>query len=116
MDTLEIIKKYMPNGQLKPPGSKAKSKQMINGFPVEWFKEWQTYQFDLKETYKMNYCVSFKNEEWCGRVGSLSWLSGFSNHERNEILVDIYTHLVEKFGDMKHNIQHACFVTILRRL
>lgn len=112
-DTLQIIKTHMPNGELKAAGSKSESKQSINGFPVEWFKEWQEHHFDLKESYKFNYTVSFTNEEWCGRVGSLSWLSGFAENKQNNILDEIFTYLVKEFGDTKHNIQHSCFVAIL---
>ncbi|WP_100372125.1 class I SAM-dependent methyltransferase [Bacillus sp. FJAT-45037] len=116
VDTLQIIKRYMPNGQLKSAGSKAISKQKINGFPVEWFKEWQDHQFDLKETYKFNYNVSFTNEEWCGRVGSLSWLSSFSAEERHQILDEIYTYIRKEFKEDEHNIQHGCFITVLKSL
>ncbi|XHU82194.1 methyltransferase domain-containing protein [Peribacillus muralis] len=115
-DTLQIIKSHMSHGELKPPGSKVESKQFVNGFPVEWFNEWQEHKFDLKETYKFKYTVSFTNEEWCGRVGSLSWLAGFTDGERNEILAEISTHLVKEFGDEQHNIQHGCSITILNHL
>ncbi|MFN7249903.1 MAG: class I SAM-dependent methyltransferase [Anaerobacillus sp.] len=115
-DTLDIIKEYMPNGELKSAGSKANSKQLINGFPVEWYKEWQEHQFDLQETYKFKYNVTFTNEEWCGRVGSLSWLSGFDENERNSILNEIYIHLEKEFSGMKHNILHGCYITVLNRL
>ncbi|MCL7749588.1 class I SAM-dependent methyltransferase [Halalkalibacter alkaliphilus] len=116
VDTLEIIKGHMPNGKLKSAGSKANSKQVINGFPVEWFKEWQEHQFDLQETYKFTYNVTFTNEEWCGRVGSLSWLSGFDENERNKILDKIYSHLNKEFKGIKHNILHGCYITVLSRL
>ncbi|MDP1421510.1 hypothetical protein Q8G35_24845 [Peribacillus simplex] len=90
--------------------------QFINGFPVEWFKEWQEHKFDLKETYKFNYTVSFTTENWCGRVGSLSWLSGFTENQRNEILDEIFTHLEKDNGAIQHNIQHGCFKTIWNHL
>ncbi|WP_216830330.1 class I SAM-dependent methyltransferase [Alkalihalobacterium elongatum] len=115
-NTLEIVKAHMPNRRLKPAGSKAESKQLINSFPIEWFNEWKQNGFDLKETYKFEYTVSFSNEEWCGRVGSLSWLSGFDKSTQNNILDEIYRHLEKEFGDVKHNIQHGCYVTILNHL
>lgn len=115
-DTLEIIKKHMPNGKLKAAGSKANTKQMINSFPVEWFKEWREHQFDLQETYKFNYNVTFSNEEWCGRVGSLSWLTEFNEVERNNILDELLSYLEKKYTKVEHNIEHGCYVTILKRL
>ncbi|KWW20485.1 methyltransferase type 11 [Peribacillus simplex] len=114
-DTLQIIKAHMPDGELRPAGAKAQSKQFINGFPVEWFKEWQEHGFDLKETYKFHYEVSFSNEDWCGRVGSLSWLSGFTEKRRNEILHEILTHLGKEYGEILHTIQHGCYITILNQ-
>lgn len=116
IDTLEIIKRHMPNGKLKSAGSKSDAKQMINSFPVEWFKEWQEYQFDLQETYKFNYHVTFSNEEWCGRVGSLSWLSGFTEDERIKILDELLSYLEKAYKGVKHNIEHGCYVTVLNRL
>lgn len=115
-NTLEIIKNCMPNRQLKPAGSKANAAQRINGFPVEWFKQWQTHQFDLQDTYKFYYDVSFTNEEWCGRVGSLSWLSGFQSQERKSILEEIYTYLEKEFSGVTHHIQQGCYITILNRI
>lgn len=116
VDTLEVIKGYMPEGKLRRAGSKSDSTQMVNSFPVEWFKEWQVHQFDLQETYKFNYDVIFSNEEWCGRVGSLSWLSGFTEKERTNVLEKLYLHLDKEFKGAKHTIQHGCYVTVLNRL
>src|SRR5690625_2430880 len=115
-DTIKFIREYMPNGKLKPAGSKSKSSQLINSFPVEWFKEWQENQFDLKETYKFSYNVTFSNEEWCGRVGSLSWLSSFNEIERNNILENLHIYLNQAYGEIEHNIKHGCYVAILNRI
>lgn len=115
-DTLKFIQAYMPEGKLKPAGSKSTSKQLINSFPVEWFKEWQENQFDLQETYKFSYDVSFTNEEWCGRVSSLSWLSGFDKRERQDILEKLHLYLAQQYGDVEHHILHGCYVAILKRL
>lgn len=114
VDTLKFIQAYMPEGQLKSAGSKSTSMQLINSFPVEWFKEWQENQFDLQETYKFNYDVAFTNEEWCGRVGSLSWLAGFDKEERQDILEKLYIYLTRRYGDIEHHIKHGCYVSILR--
>lgn len=116
LDTLEIIQEHMPDGKLKPVGSKSNSTQRINSFPVEWFKAWQEHRFDLQETYKFTYNVTFSNEEWCGRVGSLSWLSEFGEVERNDILEKLYHHLEEEFKGVEHQIQHGCYVAVLHRL
>lgn len=115
IDTLDMIKAYMPDGKLKAAGSKASSTQRINGFPVEWFKEWEDYGLDLNDTYKFNYMVSFSNEEWTGRVGSLSWLSQIQEADRRKLLEQLYNHLNKKFTDTQHDIEHACTVAILTK-
>lgn len=115
VDTLEIISKHMQGGKLKSAGSKANSKQRINSFPVDWFNEWQEHQFELQETYKFNYNVTFTNEKWIGRVGSLSWLSSFDENERSHILTEVYNHLEKEYKGIKHNIQHGCYITVLGR-
>ena len=115
-DTLHFIRKRMPSGQLKRAGAKATSSQLINSFPVEWFEEWQHAQFDLQETYKFYYDVHFSNEEWCGRVGSLSWLTDFDEKERNDLLEQLYRYIQKKYGHVQHQIRHGCYVAVLKRL
>lgn len=115
-DTLELIKNHMPNGELKSPGSKAKTRQVINSFPVDWFQTWRDHQFDLQDTYKFHYNVTFSNEAWCGRVGSLSWLSGFSESKREKILAELLHYLEKEYKDVTHNVEHGCYVAILNRL
>lgn len=114
--TLKMIKDHLPNGLLPSPGSKANATQFINGCPVEWFKEWQDHQFDMTDTYKFSYTVPFSIEEWCGRVGTLSWLSNFTDEKRTEILNEIYSHLKDEWGKAELDIEHVCSVTILHLL
>mgnify|MGYP002508084083 CR=1 FL=1 len=116
MDTLNFIKQRMPEQTLKSAGTKSTSKQLINSFPIEWFKEWQDNQFDLQDTYKLHYDVQFTNEEWCGRVGSLSWLASFEEQERNLILEELHNYLDEKYQANMHTIEHRCYVAILNRI
>lgn len=114
--TLEMIKSHMPNGEVKSAGSKGDSKQLINSFPIEWFQEWKEHNFDIRETYKFTYQVPFTNEEWCGRVGSLSWLSNFSDEKREQVLAEIYQYLEKEYGDTIHEIEHGCYITILEHI
>jgi len=113
-DTLEIIQRNMPDGKLKAAGAKSKSKQRIIGFPVEWFQEWQEYGFDLTDTYKFYYHVTFTNEEWCGRIGSVSWLASFNEEKRNKVLEEIYSYLEKEYQGVLHDIQHNCSIAILK--
>lgn len=114
-DTLSIVKKYLPGGELKRAGSKAVAKQLINSFPAEWFREWSEHGFELWDTYGFEYMVPFTNEEWCGRVGSLSWLSLFNEEKRAAILNEIFNHLIKEYGDIQHHIEHSCHVAILKQ-
>ena len=108
--TLEVLTEYVDGG-LKPAGSKATSKQRINGFPVEWFEEWQCGGFELRDFYKLNYSVSFSKMEWVERVESISWLAGLDEPVRKQALQK----LVELLPDQEpYAIPHECNVCILR--
>lgn len=115
-DTLAFLKKFMPKGELKGAGSKATARQLIHSFPVEWFEEWRAEGFDLQETYKFYYHVKFTNAEWCGRIGSLSWLTHFEAHEREALLAQLYDYLQKEYGEVTHHIQHGCYITMLERM
>ena len=115
VETLDILRGLLPNGLARSAGSKANSKQLINSFPVEWFKEWDEHYFDLQETYKFYYDVAFTNEEWCGRLSSLSWLTEFTESEREQILSSVYIYLNKAYQDVTHSIQHGCYIVVLNR-
>lgn len=112
--TFDILQKHLKNS-LKPAGSKADSKQRINGFPVEWFEEWTTSGFELRDFYKLDYEVQFTNEEWVDRVASLSYLAGESEDDRKMILNELLTKLSSRFHSSEHHtIAHACYICILK--
>ncbi|MFE8701333.1 class I SAM-dependent methyltransferase [Cytobacillus sp. FJAT-54145] len=112
--TFDVLKRHIPDG-VKPPGSKAESKQRINGFPVEWFDEWSKNEFDLRDFYKLDYKVQFSNSEWLDRVTSLSYLAGLEEEPRKNIIEELLNLLDTKFGkDAMHTIPHACYVSILK--
>ncbi len=114
-ETMDIVGKYKHGGKIIPAGAKAEAGQVINGFPVEWFREWQDAHFDLQDTYKFTYDVLFTNEEWCGRVGSLSWMTEFDGKKQQAILNELYEHLMYTFGETDHKIEHSCFTAVLKR-
>jgi ubiquinone/menaquinone biosynthesis C-methylase UbiE len=107
--TFEVLSKYV-NG-LQPAGSKAESKQRINGFPVEWFDEWQQSGLELRDFYKLNYTVSFTKQQWVDRVESLSWLAGVEVSIRKAALEELSHSLADQ--DL-FVIPHECTVSILR--
>jgi ubiquinone/menaquinone biosynthesis C-methylase UbiE len=81
--------------------------QSINGFPVEWFDEWQKNGFEMIDFYKLNYSVGFTKEEWINGVE----LFGLTEEDRNKFR--------EELGALfpteeTLEIPHACNVCILR--
>ncbi|NWQ42297.1 class I SAM-dependent methyltransferase [Bacillus sp. EB106-08-02-XG196] len=109
--TFNVLRKYVDGG-LKPAGAKAESKQRINGFPVEWFDEWQMNGFDLSDFYKLNYSVTFSKQAWVERMESVSWLAGLEMDIREKALNELF----ESLSDLSEPfvIPHDCNVCILR--
>jgi ubiquinone/menaquinone biosynthesis C-methylase UbiE len=108
--TFKVLNRYVSGG-LKPAGAKAESKQRINGFPIEWFDEWQNNGFGLSDFYRLNYCVTFSKEEWIERMESVSWLAGLDKKVRENALQDLRDSLSEH---EPYIIPHECNVCILR--
>nr|WP_263323737.1 class I SAM-dependent methyltransferase [Neobacillus sp. Marseille-Q6967] len=108
--TFGVLTRYV-DGELKPAGSKADSRQRINGFPVEWFLEWQQSGFELRDFYKLNYSINFSKQEWIERVESISWMAGLNPEVRQKALLD----LSDSLPDLEpYSIPHECNVCILR--
>jgi ubiquinone/menaquinone biosynthesis C-methylase UbiE len=115
VQTLSILKKYI-HGGIKPSGSKAHSKQRINGFPVEWFEEWRQHELDVRDFYKLDYSVKFTNEEWIDRVASLSWMTELNEEERQASKFELSEFLKLHFGENAiHTVPHICTVCILTK-
>jgi ubiquinone/menaquinone biosynthesis C-methylase UbiE len=111
--TFSIMNKYIPGG-IRPAGSKAVSRQRINGYPVEWFEEWKQHQLELHDFYKFNYSVGFTNEEWIDRISSLSWMVEMNEIDRKTSLEDLLQTLNQQYGtNAKHIIPHFFTVCIL---
>ena len=107
--TLAIVSKYAPDGP-KPAGSKAKAKQRINGFPVEWFAEWQHNGFDLRDFYKLDYSIRFTKQEWVDRIRSVSWLAAMEENVRVQAVKELFDTLPDQ---EIYEIPHECNVCIL---
>jgi ubiquinone/menaquinone biosynthesis C-methylase UbiE len=113
IQTLSVLKKYIRSGN-KPAGSKAHSKQRINGFPVEWFEEWRQHELDVRDFYKFNYTVNFTNEEWVDRVASLSWMTELDEEDRQASTFELLDYLKVQYGENAiHIVPHQFTVCIL---
>jgi ubiquinone/menaquinone biosynthesis C-methylase UbiE len=110
--TFEVLSIYV-NGGLKPAGSKAESKQRINGFPVEWFEEWQRGGLMLQDFFKLNYTVTFTKQAWVERMESVSWLASLEEPVRKQALKDLFDSLQ---GEAPFVIPHECNVCILKKV
>ena len=113
-ESMKIIQSYSTDKQIRPAGTKDMATQMINSFPVEWFDEWKYAKFDLMDLYKVDYEVKFTNEEWAGRLSSVSWLAAFKEKQRKNTLNRISSYLEDNFPDGRHKIPHILSVAILQ--
>ncbi|MEZ2458921.1 class I SAM-dependent methyltransferase [Salinicoccus roseus] len=113
-ESMKIIQSYSTDKQIRPAGTKDMATQMINSFPVEWFDEWKYAKLDLMELYKVDYEVKFTNEEWLGRLSSVSWLAAFKEKQRKNTLSRISAYLEDNFPDGSHKIPHILSVAILQ--
>lgn len=112
--TMDVLKKYVEGG-LQPAGAKADARQRINGFPIEWFEEWSSNGFEVKDFFKLNYKVSFTKKKWIERIESVSWLVNMSEDRRKKALQDLSQSLEDLWSkDEIHSIPHECNVCILR--
>lgn len=96
---------------LWPAGSKAKSGQLINSFPVKWFAEWKKNGFELRDFYKLDYSVTFSNEMLLNEV-----LASYNAPAENtkEISLALTQDLDNQFGSSaSHAVPYASYVCIL---
>lgn len=113
-DTIEMIKSYMPGGVLKPAGSKAETNERRNGFPANWFAEWEEAGFGLIDSWQTKYAVSFSHEEWRGRVRSLSWISSMNEEERKGLDGELAAYLSNHYPDQRVEVPHVCSVVLMK--
>ncbi|MCW1927521.1 class I SAM-dependent methyltransferase [Bhargavaea beijingensis] len=112
-ETIAHLRKAIP-GRIKPAGRKADSTQSISSFPVEWFAEWQSHGFDLKELYNESYTVAFTLDTWCERLKTLSWMLHLEEGERKQIMDSLKPDLSRLFGDRTYEIDHKLHVVWLK--
>lgn len=113
-ETMKIIRDSAKGERLDPAGSKKYSIQMINGFPVEWFSEWNFEKFDLRELFKKDYRLKFTDEEWTKRIETSSWLSRHSDKRKEEVGERLSEMLKDIDRDKRHKVPHVLSVVILK--
>ncbi|WP_235427311.1 hypothetical protein [Cohnella kolymensis] len=100
------------NIELKPAGSNAEVKERRNGFPVNWFDEWEENSFQVIDEWQYDYYLQFTHEEWCGKIRSVSWMTNASNH----IKIKITNELMKSLENLEEvlNVPHRFSVVVLR--
>jgi SAM-dependent methyltransferase len=100
------------NIELKPAGSHAEIKERRTGFPVNWFDEWENNSFQVENEWQHEYELKFPDEEWCGKIRSVSWLANLEEEKRMKITKE----LLIKFSkhDALLSIPHQYSIVILR--
>jgi ubiquinone/menaquinone biosynthesis C-methylase UbiE len=107
--TLEVLAKY-EEGDTKPEETQVVPNLRINGFPVQWFEEWQKNGFELRDFYKLNYNVNFSKKEWIDRVAAIV-VAGLAETVRKQALAELFASLPSQ---EPYVIPHECNVCILR--
>lgn len=112
-ESMKIIRKSARDYSIGNMGSKGYTDQLINNFPVEWYDEWQLSKFDLIESFKREYKVKYKHDDWMGRLSSVSSLAKFKDKERKETLDKIEKKLIKNVDKNKYKVPHVMSVVVL---
>ncbi|MFC7440543.1 class I SAM-dependent methyltransferase [Laceyella putida] len=113
--TLAIAAKYLGSEALKPPGSRAETRERIIHFPLNWHHEWQEAAFACTAAWEHPYSVTFTHEAWSGRVRTLSWYTKLSAEARKAFQRDLEQMLEREFAETIIRVPHLCTVVVLRK-
>lgn len=83
------------NIELKPAGSNAEVKERRNGFPVNWFQEWEDHSLQLIHEWQQDYELQFTHEEWCGKIRSVSWMTNADEDKKRKVTYELKERLKE---------------------
>src|SRR5690606_20876351 len=71
--TFEVLRDH--HIDLKPAGANAEVRKRRNGFPVNWFDEWEEHLFGVVDEWQEHYTLPFTPDAWCGKIRSVSWMT-----------------------------------------
>ena len=112
-DTMTFMKEFV---EIKPPGSKGDSKNLVNGIPVEWLLEWQETDFTIKDFFTFYYTVDFTIESWCQKAGSLSWMTPLETGKREEIIRALEDFLSKQYHTINNfSLKHQFSVCVMNK-
>ncbi|GLI08909.1 hypothetical protein YDYSG_49410 [Paenibacillus tyrfis] len=110
--TFELIRRQMPDGKLKAPGSMAESPERRNGFPLRWYDEWAESGFREKDSGQFDYELHFTPDAWRGKVRSISWFSQLNTDSRQQVdqeMAGLFRSVTEL------TIPHRCSFVLLQK-
>lgn len=81
----------------------------INGFPMDWFKGFQTMKYSLIDFYKIENELSIKMDQWIKVVDSLTCFQMIDQERKQEIVQS----LLDSFTSI-YTVPYKCSVCILR--
>ncbi|MFD7521776.1 hypothetical protein [Paenibacillus chitinolyticus] len=96
---------------LKPAGSNAEVRERRNGFPVNWFEEWERHGFRLRHEWEQAYTLAYTHEDWCGKIRTVSWLANESKELRMKVSGELLRNLSD--FDAIMTIPHKYSVAVL---
>jgi len=108
--TFEVLRSN--NIKLKPAGSNAEVKERRNGFPANWFDEWEGHSLQLVHEWQQDYELQFTHEEWCGKIRSVSWMTNADEHTRRKVTDELKERLKEREEILR--VPHRYSVVILK--
>lgn len=111
--TIDFIRQLRGGGILAA-GSKANTTQFRNGFPVDWFREWEDAGFDLVDEWTFEYSVPFSHEGWRGRVQALSFVISLSAEKKKQLDEYLKGLLDQEFPHHPLVVTHECSGVVLR--
>jgi hypothetical protein len=97
---------------MKPAGSNADVKDRRNGFPFNWYEEWNDNSFHVMEEWQHEYNLEFTHTEWCGKIRSVSWMTNESEQTRKKVTNELMK-ILENHEETL-SIPHRFSVVVLR--
>jgi len=99
--------------EMKPAGSHSSTSLRRNGFPVDWFGEWEQHQFQVVAEWQYEYALPYSHDAWCGKIRSVSWLTDIEEDVRMHVTADLMGRL-QGCAALLH-IPHQASMVVLRK-
>jgi len=109
--TLDVLHNH--GIETKPAGSNSNARLRRNGFPVDWFEEWEQHHLQVVAEWQYDYALPYTHDAWCGKIRSVSWLTEVEEEVRIHVTADLMGRLQGHDGVL--HIPHQASVVVLRK-